>query len=280
MLSGITRSQRRFLRKCAFLIITTLFLTLVIYSSLDKIINRFNHYFSLCSEYTSNLLLSSGFTIDEIVVNGNDFTSEKDIINQVNKTQPIVYVSLSKLADNIQSVSKWVKNVSIQRILPSTLHIDIDEHKPFAIWKNNNKTSIIDSEGNVIIDDYSATYSPARDNISCNGSQCQRTEITEGQNLINNLIVISGQNSLSNIKFIKDLLENKTQLSDKIASFVCVSKKRWNIILDNGTTLKLPEDDPYSAWNYLNHLQNTTDFIFSDWSIIDMRVADKIFVKR
>lgn len=252
MLSSVTRSRRRFLRKCTFFIIITLFLTLVLYSSLDKIISHFNHYVTLCSEYTSNLLLSSGFTIDEVIVTGNNFTNEKDIINQVDRTQPIVYVSLSKLINNIQSASKWIKHVSIHRILPNTLHIDIDEHEPFAIWKDNKKTSVIDSEGKVIMDNYS----------------------------IENLPVISGQSSLSNIKFVKDLLDSQSQLSNKIASFVHIGNRRWNVVLDNGATLKLPEDNPYNAWDYLNHLQNTTDFIFSDWSVIDMRVADKIFVKR
>ncbi|MDM8335751.1 cell division protein FtsQ/DivIB [Wolbachia pipientis] len=252
MLSNVTRSQRSFLRKCALFIIIALFLTLVLYSSLDKIISRFNYFLTLCNDRLSSLLLSNGFSIDKVVVTGNKFTNEKDILNLVNKTQPIMYISLSKLADSIQSASGWVKHVRIHRMLPNTLYINIDEHKPFALWKNDNKTSVIDSEGKVIVNDY----------------------------LIDNLAVITGQNSLSNLKFIKDILESKTQLSDHISSCIYVGKRRWNIILDNGSTVKLPEDNPYSAWDYLNHLQNTTDFTFSDWSIIDIRITDKIFVKR
>ncbi|MGL9717450.1 MAG: cell division protein FtsQ/DivIB [Wolbachia sp.] len=250
MLSNVTRSQRSFLRKCALVIIIALFLTLVLYSSLDKITSQFNYYLTWCNDRLSSLLLSSGFSTDEVAITGNKFTSEKDILNLVNRTQPII--SLSKLADSIQSISKWIKHVRIYRILPNTLHINVDEHKPFALWKNDNKTSVIDSEGKVIADDYP----------------------------IDNLVVITGQNSLSNLKFIKDILERKTQLSDHISSCIHVGNRRWNIILDNGSTIKLPEDNPYSAWDYLNHLQNTTDFTFNDWSIIDMRIIDKIFVKR
>ncbi|MDR2831483.1 MAG: cell division protein FtsQ/DivIB [Rickettsiales bacterium] len=252
MLNNVTRSQRRFLRKCALVIITTLFLTLVLYSSLDKIINRFHCYFTWCNERISSVLLSSGFSIDEVVVSGNKFTNEKDILNLVNRTQPIMYVSFSKFIDSIQSVSRWIKHVRVHRILPNILHINIDEHKPFALWKDSNKTSVIDSEGKVIVDDY----------------------------LIDNLVVITGQNSLSSLKFVKDILESKTQLSDHISSFAYIGNRRWNITLDNGSTVKLPEDNPHSAWNYLNHLQNITDFTFSNWSIIDMRITDKIFVKR
>ncbi|MBR9983732.1 MAG: FtsQ-type POTRA domain-containing protein [Wolbachia endosymbiont of Homalodisca vitripennis] len=252
MLSNVTRKQRSFLRKCAFVIIVALFLTLVLYSSLDKIINRFNYYFTWYSDHLSSLLLSNGFSIDKVTVTGNKFTNEQDILSLVDRTQPIMYTSLSKLTDNIQSVSEWIKHVRIYRILPNTLRIDINEHEPFALWKDDNRTSVINSEGKVIINDYS----------------------------IDNLVVITGQNSLSNLKFIKDILERKTQLSDHISSCVYVGSRRWNIILDDSATVKLPEDNPYSAWDYLSHLQNTTDFTFSNWSIIDMRVADKIFVKK
>lgn len=252
MLSNVTRSQRSFLRKCALVIIIALFLTLVLYSSLDKITSRFNYYLTWCNDHLSSLLLSSGFSIDEVVVTGNKFTNEKDILGLIGKTQPIMYVSLSRLADSIQSVSKWIKHVRIYRTLPNTLYINIDEHKPFALWKDGNRTSVIDSEGKVITDDYP----------------------------IDNLVVITGQNSLSNLKFVKDILGSKTQLSGYISSCAYVGNRRWNIILDNVSTVKLPEDNPHSAWDYLNHLQNTTDFTFSDWSIIDMRIADKIFVKR
>ncbi|MFP3015596.1 MAG: cell division protein FtsQ/DivIB [Wolbachia sp.] len=252
MLSSITRSQRSFLRKCALVIITALFLTLMLYSSLDKIINRFNYYFTWCNDCLSSLLLSSGFSIDEVVVSGNKFTNKKDILSLTDRTQPIMYISLSKLAGNIQSVSRWIKYVRVHRILPNTLHINIDEHKPFALWKDNNKTSVIDFEGKVIVDDYP----------------------------VDDLVVITGQNSLSNLEFVRDVLESKTQLSDHISSFAYIGNRRWNIILDNDSTVKLPEDNLSSAWDYLNHLHNTTDFTFSDWSIIDMRIADKIFVKR
>ncbi|MGL9681659.1 MAG: cell division protein FtsQ/DivIB [Wolbachia sp.] len=252
MLSNVTRSQRNFLRKCALVIIIALFLTLVLYSSLDKITSRFNYYLTWCNDCLSKLLLSSGFSIDEVVVTGNKFTNEKDILGLVDKTQPIIYISLSKLVDSIQSVSEWIKHVRIYRTLPNSLHINIDEHKPFALWKNGNRTAVIDSEGKVITD-----YYP-----------------------IGNLVVITGQNSLSNLKFVKDILWSKTQLTSYISSCVYVENRRWNIVLDNVSTVKLPEDNPHSAWNYLNQLQNTTDFIFSDWSIIDMRITNTIFVKR
>ena len=252
MLNNITRSRKRFLRKCALVTTTSLFLTLMIYSSFDKIVSYFDYYSTQCSRYVFKLLLSCGFTIDEVVITGTEFVNKSEILKLVDKTQLIVYIRLPQLVKDIKSVSEWIKEARVYRILPHTLHIDIDEYKPFAIWRDKNKTSVIDSEGRIITENYQ----------------------------INNLVTIEGQNSLSNLKFVKDILENKTELNEHISAFIFVGNRRWNVVLNNGLTIKLPEDNPCSAWNYLNHLQNTTDFTYSDWSIVDMRIVDKIFVKR
>lgn len=253
MLDNVTRSKKRFLRKCALIIIILLFLMVTIYSSFDRIINLFDNYFIQCRESISKLLLNYGFMIDEVVVSGNKFTNKQDILTLIDKTQPILYICPSKLVENIKSTSRWIKNVRIYKILPNILSIEIDEHKPFAIWEDSDKSSIIDSEGKIIIDDY----------------------------LINNLIVISGENALSNLQFVRDLLKNETPLSKQISEFVFIGKRRWNIILNNRLTVKLPENNPDNAWNYLNLLQrNKSDFSLNNWSMIDMRIIDKIFVKK
>jgi cell division protein FtsQ len=123
MLNSVIRSQRRFLRKCDFVITTALFLALVLYSSLDKIIDRFNYCSTWCKERISSLLLRSIFSIAKIVVTGNKLTNEKDILNLVNITQPIMYVSLLKLIDIIKYVSRWIKHVRVHRMLPRLLRI-------------------------------------------------------------------------------------------------------------------------------------------------------------
>nr|WP_246214364.1 FtsQ-type POTRA domain-containing protein [Wolbachia endosymbiont of Dirofilaria (Dirofilaria) immitis] len=234
MLNNVTRSQKSFLHKCVLFITIALFLTLVLYRLLDKITSQLNYYLIWYNNRLSSLLLSNGFSIDKVVITGNKFTNEEDILNLINKTQPIMYVSLSKLADNIQSISKWIKYVRIYRILPNTLYINVDEHKPFALWNNDNKTSVINSENKVITDNY----------------------------LIDNLNIITEQNSLSNLKFTKDVLERKTQLSSYVFSCVHAENRKCNMILNNSSTVKLPEDNLYSTWDYSNHLQSTTSFTF------------------
>jgi hypothetical protein len=54
-----------------------------------------------------------------------------------------MYISLSKLVD-----SKWIKHVRIYRILVSMLTEILTNVN--RVWRNDNKTLVIDSEGEMI----------------------------------------------------------------------------------------------------------------------------------
>ncbi len=76
MLNNITRSQKNFLRKCALFIIIMLFFISVLHRVLNKTTSQLNYYFTWYNDRLSNLLLSNGFSIDEVVITGNKFTNE------------------------------------------------------------------------------------------------------------------------------------------------------------------------------------------------------------
>ncbi|QKX01337.1 FtsQ-type POTRA domain-containing protein [Wolbachia endosymbiont of Dipetalonema caudispina] len=62
----------------------------------------------------------------------------------------MLYVSISKLADSIQSISKWIKFVRIYRTLPNTLSIIWMNINLLLSEKKDNKALVINFEGKVI----------------------------------------------------------------------------------------------------------------------------------
>ncbi|WP_246214298.1 cell division protein FtsQ/DivIB [Wolbachia endosymbiont of Cruorifilaria tuberocauda] len=140
--------------KCILLLIIAFSLTAALHSSFNKITNQLNYYLTWYNNYLYTLL-SNVFSIDKVAITGNKFTNEKDILNLINKAQPIIYISLSNLANDIQSQNKWIKYVRIYRILPNTLHINVHEHKLLTPWGNNDKTLVIDHEGKLIVNSHS-----------------------------------------------------------------------------------------------------------------------------
>ena len=44
----------------------------------------------------------------------------------------------------------WVEQATVERRLPDTIVVNVEERRPFAIWQNNGKFVLIDRAGNVV----------------------------------------------------------------------------------------------------------------------------------
>ena len=46
----------------------------------------------------------------------------------------------------------WVKDALVERRLPDTLYVNIQERSPLALWQRQGKLSVVDAEGVVLTD--------------------------------------------------------------------------------------------------------------------------------
>lgn len=161
--------------------------------------------------------------------------------------------NLNILLDKIKE-DPWIKNVSIRRILPNTLEINVEEYSPFAILKTNDKYELIDENGVVI-------------NIS-----------EREKRGYYNLIFISGNGAKENIYGLFNLLSTKPYLFGRIKSIIRIGNRRWNFELDNGIIVKMPENDIIDAWEKLDKIISIKGSEINIKSI-DLRNSDKIFLE-
>ena len=103
----------------------------------------------------------------------------------------------------IKSSNRWIKDVSVKRLLPNTLLITIQEYSAFANWYHDHKNSIIDNLGHVIID-------------SCD--------------IRDDLTSIYGDNALSHLDFIREIIDNSI-IGSMISSITYVDTDWLDIIL-------------------------------------------------
>jgi len=177
----------------------------------------------------------------------------KDKINYKNYKKYIF--PLIKIKEEIITIP-WVKDVEIQRKLPYTVNVKVQEYIPFALWKekNDSKLKLIDETGFII------PVSP--------------TNIPE----FYNLIVISGKNARENIPSLFNLLYINSDLSLRIEFANWIGNRRWNIIFDNETVVKLPETNLIEAWVKLIELYRVKG-LFLDLKILDLRVEGKVYLE-
>ncbi len=148
----------------------------------------------------------------------------------------------------------WIKNISIKRTLPNTLEITIDEYLPFAIWKNNNNIQLIDEQGTTI-----------------NISEREKRGYYR-------LLIVMGDGSKENIYSLFNMLSSNPTLFSKIRSAIRVGKRRWNFELDNGTIIKMPENNVLDAWNKLDKILSIKGSEIN-LKTIDLRNNDRVFLE-
>lgn len=191
---------------------------------------------------------------DDLEINGIDKTDFFKIRTDVaNFCELDNKNDLSILLNKIKK-DPWIKNISIRRILPNRLEINIEEYSPFAILKVNDKYNLIDENGTII-------------NISDREKRGYY-----------NLIFISGNGAKENIYGLFNMLSTKPYLFSRIKSIIRIGNRRWNFELDNGIIVKMPENDMIEAWDKLDKIISIKGSEINI-KVIDLRNKDKIFLE-
>ncbi len=182
-------------------------------------------------------------------------TKFKVLNNQIIENEDIE--EIMKNQNNIKSIGSiisqhtYVKKVTILRILPKTLHAEITEYKPIFIHENGE---LIDHDGFII---------PLHKSKKMNKSK---------------LIKLSGKPPIDKTKQIITMLEQDKELFKSITNVEYIGNRRFNIILENKTIIKLPQEEFQKAWEYV--ILNKEIFSTNPTYTLDLRLSEKIFVKQ
>ncbi len=232
--------------------IIILFIIIVIGLITILIVNR--------GEYMEKVLDKSaemGFDVQEIDLYGRENTTIESIENIINPQRgyPIFAIDVDEVKEKLLNLA-WVKDVSVRRQLPDKMVIDIVEHKPLAIWQNNEKYFIISDEGKVL---------------------------RVGVERFTDLPIVVGENSPIGTPLLLSYIESHfPEIRSRIKSITREGDRRWSVMLDdlkNGIEIKLPENQPNVALEELANLHKENDLLEKNVSRIDMRVPDKIMIK-
>lgn len=204
-----------------------------------------------------NLTTKLGFTLDDILVEGRKKTSQQALLEVLNlkRGDNILTLDLNDLKSRIEALP-WVREAEIRRsYFPNILHISLKERKVASIWQISEKFHPIDTEGNVI----DAPFKPTRP-----------------------ILLIVGEEAPQHINELLDIIKKDNEIWPRVKVANYISKRRWNLILDdieNGITIKLPEDNIEQAWKKLIKLDQTQGILKRKLTFIDLRLKNKVIVK-
>ncbi|SUU89220.1 cell division protein FtsQ [Aminobacter aminovorans] len=196
----------------------------------------------------------SGFAVDQIKVSGNRETSEIDILDklELDGWTSLVGFNPEEARERIVSLP-WVRDAAVRKVYPDTIEVRIDERDAFAIWQHGSQLSVVEKDGKII-----APYAGGR----------QAT-----------LPLVIGFGAADRAADFVARVQAFPELAARVKGYIRVGERRWDLRLDNGITVKLPENQVDAALADLADLDRENALLTRDISAVDMRFGDRLVVQ-
>ncbi len=201
----------------------------------------------------------AGFVLSDITINGLEKTRERDVqaVLDIDRGMPLLAIDLLEIQARVEALP-WVKEAIVNRVLPGSVTIDVQERIPFALSQMNGNVSLIDRDGVVITDRGLGAYS--------------------------GLMLVVGDMPATKLQQLDDLIAATPVLAGRIRSAVRVNGRRWDILFRNGVRVKLPSEmasdyDMARAWQRFENLNTKHRLLEREVSVIDLRLHDRLVVR-
>jgi cell division protein FtsQ len=195
-----------------------------------------------------------GFTVDRVLADGRKETTSSQVLSTmgVRLGEPIFAVDLVAARDRLLTLP-WVATATIERRLPDTLYVRVTETEPLALWQKQQRLHLLGRDGDVI-----------------DGAPIERFA---------NLLVVVGPDAPKHAAALLDMLRTQPELRKRVTAAIRVGNRRWNLRLDNGVDVQLPEENAAAAWGHLARLERDYGILGRDLAVIDLRRPDQLLVR-
>ena len=195
-----------------------------------------------------------GLEVQHVILEGRRNTPT-DMIRAalgVVRGDPMLEFSPEQARARIETIA-WVQQAHVERRLPGTILIRIEERRPFAIWQNNGHFVIIDREGRVVASDGLDQFGP--------------------------LPLLVGTGADTTGAALHDMLRQQPEVAERVQAMVRIHERRWNLRLHNGTDVLLPEGHEAVAIQRLGELQREARLLDRPLAAIDLRLPDRLVLR-
>jgi cell division protein FtsQ len=196
----------------------------------------------------------TGFAVDQIKVVGNRETSEIDILDklQLDGWTSLIGFDAEDARERIGTLP-WVRVAAVRKVYPHTLDVRVEEREPFALWQQGSELSIVERSGAVI-----APFSGGKQAL---------------------LPLIIGADAPEKAPDFLARIKKYPELAARVKGYIRIGERRWDLKLENGITVKLPEDGEDQAIADLARMDHENGLLTRDIAAVDMRLSDRLVVE-
>ena len=204
--------------------------------------------------FKRNRLMSMGFVIERVDVMGEGRLREEDVRRAlgVYAGDYLFGIDMDGAQERVESLS-WVDRAVVRRLWPDRIVVQIIERQPYALWQYEGEVRVVDASGTAITDAKATNFAQ--------------------------LTLFVGEDAGEQAVSIHQMMGEFPQIAPRVESFVNVSERRWDMVLDEGAIrVMLPEQNMRKALRHLQSLQAQTQILDRTIETIDMRLPDRLTI--
>jgi cell division protein FtsQ len=198
---------------------------------------------------------NAGMELKYIYLAGRNHANLEEVTTAIGLEagDPILGLSVDAIKERLKKLD-WVRNAVVERQLPDTLHVQIIERQPIAVWQRKGKLKLVDQQGEVI--------------ASADG----------GHKEYGNLLLVVGDDAPLHTVELMRMLSAEPELFGNLSAAVRVGNRRWDVKFRNGIEVKLPANNPEKAWAMLAEMEREQKVLSRNIRAVDLRVEDRMFI--
>ena len=200
----------------------------------------------------------AGFGISEIHIAGNRRTPYSQVLEvlAMKPGQSIFSADLWRARDRLAHLD-WIASAEIHRRYPDAVFVNLVEKRPFALWQPPADAK---GEAPILL-------------VERNGRPITSHDIEKFRRLPK----LVGAGAPQAAADLVDAVATHRAIAARIAAYARQSERRWNLILDDGVVVQLPEIGWQKELDALEHLIIDGGILERDVTQIDLRSPTHYF---
>lgn len=195
-----------------------------------------------------------GFRISSIALAGEHELTREQILATagITGTTSLLFLDANAARARLKA-NPWIAEATVLKLYPGRLHIAVIERHAFALWQQQGKVAVIADDGTVVEQYVARRFAK--------------------------LPLVVGTGAGPRAKEFLAVFDKYADLRKQMRAAVLVAERRWNIVLDNGITVRLPEEGLEQALDRLVELDRDKKLLSRDITAVDLRLPDRVTVR-
>jgi cell division protein FtsQ len=195
-----------------------------------------------------------GFRIAAVSLTGPKEVSREEVLTTAGVTgrASLLFLDADTARERLMA-NPWIADAAVLKLYPDRLQITITERQAFALWQEDGRVSVIAADGTVL------------------------EPFVEDRYL--GLPLVVGRGAERQAKDFLAIVARYPDIRAVLHASVLIAQRRWNLRLNNGIDVCLPEGNVAQALDRLVTLDREKKLLSRDIVAVDLRLPDRVSVR-